>query len=126
MTTQKIRRTLLRPDPGQAREQLEELAARLEPGEKTAGQQLRAVAAELVQRGLVVTVVEYQDTTQEVEAVLPHAAEWGPVIVSRDASGTGCQLSWEEWADIADDSGIGRTADIVAAVLHSAVPAGKS
>jgi len=61
MTTRTITKTLLKPDPGQARAQLEELASRLAPQDSAAGERLRAVAVELVRRGLEVTVVDYQD-----------------------------------------------------------------
>jgi hypothetical protein len=82
------------------------------------------VAAELARRGLEVTVVDYRDASWELEAVLPQARHLGPVTVDRDADGTGCQLAWEQWADIADDAGASRVADIAAALLHSLAPAG--
>jgi hypothetical protein len=122
MTTQSVRKTVLKPDAGLARAQLEELASRQAPQDSAAGERLRAVAAELVRQGLEVTVVEYQDVFQELEAVLPQARQLGPVTLNRDAGGTGCQLSWEEWADIADEAGARRAADIVTAVLRGVAP----
>jgi hypothetical protein len=119
--TQKAAKTLLSPDPEQARKQMEELAATLAPGENAAGEQLRAVAAELVRRGLEVTVIDYQDS-QELEAVLPQARHLGPVTVNPDARGEGCQLSWEDWVDIGDDARAGRAADMVATLLNSIAP----
>jgi hypothetical protein len=115
---QRVHKTLLRPGPDDARAQLEELALRHAPGEYAAGERLRAVAAELVSRGLEVTAVDYQDGSQELEVVLPPARQAGPVTVDRDGTGQGCQLSWEEWADIADEAGVRRAADIVDAVLR--------
>jgi len=126
MTTRKITKTLLKPDPGQARAQLEDLASRLAPQDSAAGQQLRAVAVELVRRGLQVTAVDYQDASHELEVILPQARYLGPVTIDRDASGTGCQLAWEHWADIADEAGIGRATDIVTALLHGIAPASKT
>jgi hypothetical protein len=122
MTPRKIYKTLLRPDPGQARTQLDDLASKQAPDENAAGARLRAVAVELVRRGLEVTVVDYQDASQELEAVLPRARHLGPVTIDRDASGTGCQLAWEQWTDIADEVGAGRAADMAAALLHSIAP----
>ena len=55
---QRVYKTLLKPGPDDARAQLEELALRLEPGEYAAGERLRAVAVELVGRGLEVTAVD--------------------------------------------------------------------
>ena len=124
MSAQKIHRTLLKPDPDQARAQLEELASKLAPEHKAAGERLRAVAAELARRGLEVTVVDYRDASWELEAVLPGARHLGPVTVDCDADGTGCQLAWEQWADIADDAAAAQAAGIVAALLHSLAPAG--
>ncbi len=49
---QRGHKTLLKPALDDARVQLEELALRHKPGEYAAGERLRAVAAELVGRGL--------------------------------------------------------------------------
>ncbi len=111
MTTPKVSKTLLKPDPGQARGQKEELAATLAPGENAAREKLRAVAAELVRRGLQVTVIEYQDPSRELRAVLPQTLHLGPVTVNRDARGEGCQLACGDWVDIAAAVGAGRAAD---------------
>ena len=124
--TQKVYKTLLRPVPDDAREQLDDLARRLEPGEFAAGARLRAVAAELVRCGLEVTAVDYQDGSQELEVVMPQARQHGPVTVDRDGSGNGCQLSWEEWVDITDEAGARRAAGIVNAILHSVAGAARS
>lgn len=118
MTTRTIIKTLLKPDPDQARAQLENLASRLAPQDSAAGEQLRAVAVELIRRGLEVTVVDYQDPSQELEIVLPQARHLGPVTVDRDASGTGCHMAWEQPADISDKAGVGCAAGIVVAVLN--------
>jgi hypothetical protein len=118
MTTSTIVKTLLKPDPVRAEVQLEDLASRLAPQDSAAGQRLRAVAVELVRRGLEVTVLDYQDPSQELEIVLPQARHLGPVTVDRDAGGTGCHLAWEQPANIADEAGVSRAADIVVALLH--------
>jgi hypothetical protein len=114
---QKVYKTLLKAEPERAREQLEDLAVRLSPRDYAACERLRAVAEELIRRGLEVTAVDYQDGSQELEVVHPQARHVGPVTVDRDASGTGCQLSWEEWVDVADEAGVARTADTVTALL---------
>lgn len=115
---QKVYKTLLKPVPEDARAQLDDLARRLTPDEFAAGERLRAVAAELVRCGLEVTAVDYQDGSQELEAVLPQARQFGPVTVDRDGQGNGCQLSWEGWLDIADEAGARRAAAMVTAVLQ--------
>jgi len=115
---QHVHKTLLKPAPDDARAQLEELALRQDRGEYAAGERLRAVAAELVRRGLEVTAVDYQDGSQELEVVFTLARHTGPVTVDQDGTGQGCQLSWERWVDIADEAGVRRAADIVDAVLR--------
>ena len=115
---QKVYKTLLKPVPEDARAQLDDLARRLEPDEFAAGERLRAVAVELVRCGLEVTAVAYQDGSQELEAVLPQARQFGPITVDRDGQGNGCQLSWEGWLDIADQAGARRAAGMATAVLQ--------
>lgn len=115
---QRVYKTLLKPAPDDARAQLEELALRHETAEYAAGERLRAVAAELVSRGLEVTAVDYRDGSQELEVTLSRTGPAVPVTVDRDGSGEGCQLSWEEWVNIADEAGVRRAADIVHAVLR--------
>jgi hypothetical protein len=126
MTTRTITKTLLNPDPDQARAQLDDLARELAPEDAAAGERLRAVAVELVRRGLEVTVVDYQDPSQELEVVLPQARHLQPVTIDRDDSGTGCHLAWEQPMDIADVAGAGRAAGMVVALLPAIAAAGRS
>ncbi len=79
---------------------------------------MRAVAIELVRRGLQVAVVDYLDGWSELEATLPQAPHLGPVTVDRDAAGTTCQLAWDCWADITTPEGTGQVADATAALLR--------
>ena len=65
----------------------------------------------------------YRDASWELEAVLPQARHLGPVTVDRDAGGTGCKPAGEQWADITDDAGASRAADIASALLHGLAPA---
>jgi hypothetical protein len=105
--------TLLASDPDQAQAQLEKLAAN-----DAAGRPLRAVAVELIRRGLQVALVGYRDGWTELEATLPQAPHLGPVTVDRDAAGTTCQLAWDCWADITTPEGAGQAADAAAALLR--------
>ena len=68
------------------------------------------MAVELVRRGLEVTVVDYQDPSQELEFVLPQARHLEPVTIDRDPGGMFCHLAWEQAADIADEAGVARAA----------------
>ena len=118
MISRTISKTLLAGDPDQARAQLEELSGGLAAPDKAAGQQLRAVAVELVRRGLQVTLVDYPESWQELEATLPQAPHRWLVTVDRDAAGTTCQLAWDCWADITTGDGTGQVADTAAALLR--------
>src|SRR5712691_2336550 len=68
-----INKTLLASDPDQARAQLEELSGAQGAKDKAAGARLRAVAVELVRRGLQVALVDYLDGWTELEATWPQA-----------------------------------------------------
>jgi hypothetical protein len=118
-----MHKTPLTADPGQARAQLAQLGATLTQAQNAAGERLRAVAVELVRRGLQVTVVDYQDAW-ELEVIAPQARHLAPVTIDLDASGTGCTLAWEHWADITDQAGATRAADMTAALLYLIAPAG--
>jgi len=118
MISHTISKTPLASNPDQAREQLEELAGTLAAEDATAGQQLRAVAVELVRRGLHVALVGYRDGWTEIEATLPQAPHLGPVTVDRDAAGTTCQLAWDCWADITTPDGTAQVADAAAVLLR--------
>ena len=123
MALRKVDKMLLKPDPDQARAQLDEQASGLTPEQGAAGERLRAVAVELIRRGLEVTVTDYGEGLWELETLLPQARHLGPVVLDRDGS-TGCQLTWEQGADIADETGVGQVADMAAALLRSIAPSG--
>lgn len=118
MTLHTISKTPLATDPDQAQAQLDELSRTLAAKDQAAGQRLRAVAVELVRRGLYVALVDYLDGWSELEATLPQAPHLGPVTLDRDAGGTTCQLAWDCWADITTGDGVGQVADAAAALLR--------
>ncbi len=118
MISRTISKTPLASDPDQAREQLEDLAGTLAAEDAAVGKQLRAVAVELVRRGLHVALVGYRDGWTELEATLPQAPHLGPVTVDRDAAGTTCQLAWDCWADITTPDGTAQVGDAADALLR--------
>ncbi len=113
-----INKTLLASDPDQAQAQLEDLSGTLGAKDQAAGARLRAVAVELVRRGLQVALVDYPGGWTELEATLPQAPHLGPVTVDRDAAGTTCQLAWDCWADITTPGGAGQVANAAAVLLR--------
>jgi hypothetical protein len=99
---------------------LDEFCERLTPTEFAAGARLRALAVELAKREeLEVSAVAYEDESLELEVVLAGDRFREPVTIDRDGTGGRCQVSWERWADIADDSAMEKTAQMIVAVTVS-------
>ena len=106
-----------RPDDGP---RLDAFCERLAAREFEAGARLRALAVELARREeLVVTAVAYEDESLELEVVLASDRFQETVTIDRDSTGRGCQLSWERWADIADDATMEKTAQMISAIVVS-------
>jgi hypothetical protein len=103
-----------RPDEGA---RLDEFCERLTPTEFAAGARLRALAVELAKREeLELSAVAYEDESLELEVILAGDRFREPVTINRDGTGSRCQVSWERWADITDDTAIEKTAQMIAAV----------
>jgi hypothetical protein len=103
-----------RPDEGA---RLDEFFERLTPTEFAAGARLRALAVELARREeLEVSAVAYEDESLELEVILASDRFREPVTIDRDGTGGRWQVSWERWADIADDTAIEKAAQMIAAV----------
>jgi hypothetical protein len=99
---------------------LDEFCERLAPTEFAAGARLRALAVELARREeLEVSAVAYEDESLELEVVLAGDRFRERVTIDRDSTGGRCQMSWERWADMADDSAIEKTAQMIVAVTVS-------
>lgn len=99
---------------------LDEFCERLTPTEFAAGARLRALAVELAKREeLEVSAVAYEDESLELEVVLVGDQFREPVTIDRDSTGGRCQVSWERWADITDDSAMEKTAQMIVAVTVS-------
>ena len=96
---------------------LDDFCERLAAAEFAAGTRLRALAVELARREeLEVAAVAYEDESLELEVVLAGGRFGEPVTIDRDATGGRCQVSWERWADIADNTAIEKTAQMIVAV----------
>src|ERR1700730_9686009 len=112
----KVHKLILNGRPGEGA-RLDECCERLTPTEFAAGARLRALAVELARREeLEVSAVASEDESLELEVVLAGDRFREPVTIDRDATGGRWQVSWERWADIADDTAIEKTAQMIAAV----------
>ena len=105
------------PDDGA---RLDEFCERLAATEFAAGARLRALAVELAKREeLEVAAVAYEDESLELEVVVIGDRFREPVTIDRDETGDRCQVSWQRWADIADDAAMEKTAQMIVAVTVS-------
>lgn len=116
-----VRRSLLKGGPDQAREQADAIAHALAPPhEFHAGRQLRALAVDLAGRGpLDVVFMSYEDGAQELEVSLTGDPRHIVITITRDKPGDQCQITWEQWAGIANPAEITEVADMITAVLSS-------
>jgi hypothetical protein len=113
-------RTLILSGMADDRGRLEEFCQRLAVTEHAAGARLRALAVELArQGGLEVSAVAYEDGSLELEVVVAGDPLREPVSIGRDKTGGHCQVSWERWADIAEDAAIEKTAQMIAVIAIS-------
>ena len=115
-------RTLILSGMADDRGRLEEFCQRLAVTEHAAGARLRALAVELArQGGLEVSAVAYEDGSLELEGVVAGDPLREPVSIGRDKTGGHCQVSWERWADIAEDAAIEKTAQMIAVIAVGCV-----
>jgi hypothetical protein len=102
------------PDDGG---RLEWFCHRLSPIEFAGSGRLRMLAVELARRQeLDVSAIAYEDEMLEIEVVIVGDRFREPVSISRDRTGDCCQVSWQRWADIGDDTTIGQTVLMIAAI----------
>jgi hypothetical protein len=112
---------LLHGTPDQVRKILDDICRDLESHELARGEQWRALAIELAQRDdLNVQVVTYERQSMELEVTLPGDHGREPAIISRNKTGSHCQISLERWVDIGDEISVTGAAEFVAALLQSA------
>ena len=120
-----VRKSLLKSDADEAREQAEEIAhAFAPPHEYEAGKRLRALAVELVKQEMLgVRLVSYEDGAQELEVFRASKPHRDVVIITRNKFGDQCQMTWEQSAGIKDETEIQAVANMVAAVLSNSASA---
>jgi len=118
-----VRKDLLSGTPDEVSKRVEELSRGVTLHEYMAGTRLRALAVELAKRaGLTVSVVTYDDESQELEVVISGNPHCDAIMVDRDKFGDHCQMTWDRWLGIKNDEEIGKAADFIAAVLNVCQP----
>jgi hypothetical protein len=112
------------PDKVSAR--LEELSRNLAQHDYAAGTRLRMLAVELTKRpNLRVSLVTYHDGSrdldggQELEVVFLDDPHCEPLMIDRDHVGEHCQMTWDRWLRITNDTEIDTAADMIASILST-------
>jgi hypothetical protein len=121
-----VTRELLSGTPEKVSARLEELSRDLANPEYLAGTRLRMLAVELAQRpNLRVSLVTYRseppelEESQELEVVFTDDPYCEPVMIDRDHTGERCQITWDRWLPICNDTEIETAADMVASILNT-------
>jgi len=112
--------------PDQVSERLEELCRELDRHEYMAGTRLRMLAVELTQRpNLKVSLMTYLNESdvpeggQELEIMFVDDPHCEPVMIDRDHIGEHCQITWDRWLRIGNDTEIETAADMIASILNT-------
>ena len=114
------RKNLLSGSSDEVEARLEELARVVSQDEHSGGTRLRLLAAELTRRpDLEVSVVTYDNESQELEVKFTDDPHCEPLIIDRDAAGENCQITWDRWLPISNDRNIETAADMVADILST-------
>jgi hypothetical protein len=117
-------KTILSGSPDDLRRTVERLSLDQEPHEYQAGTRLRELAVTLAtQAGFNVSVVSYEDGSQELEVGLADYPGCDPMVICRDQHGKRYQLSWDLWLPIEDQPGIEAVVNLIGVALNATRPA---
>jgi len=117
-------KTILTGSPDDLQRTVERLSLDQEPHEYQAGARLRELAVALaMQDGFNVSVISYEDGSQELEVGLTDHPGCDPIVICRDQHGERYQLSWDLWLPIKDQPGIEPVVNLIGAALNATRPA---
>jgi hypothetical protein len=117
-------KTILSGSLDDLRRTVEKLSLDQEPHEYHAGTRLRELAVALaMQAGFNVSVISYEDGSQELEVGLTDHPSCDPMVICRDQHGERYQLSWDLWLPIEDQPGIEPIVNLIGAALNATRPA---
>lgn len=115
-----IHKVLLDGTPDDLQRKVEELARDQGPYEYLAGTRLRELAVALAMHDdLRVSVVTYEDGSQELEVVLTGDPHCDAVMIDRNKLGDQCQVTWERWLAINDAPATRIAVSLIKAVLKA-------
>ena len=117
-------KTILSGSLDDVRRTVEQLSLDQEPHEHQADTRLRELAVALaMQAGFNVSVISYEDGSQELEVGLTDHPSCDPIVICRDQHGERYQLSWDLWLPIEDQPGIEPIVNLIGAALNATRPA---
>ncbi len=98
---------------------LEELSRGLAFHEYLTGTRLRSLAVELAKRpDLRVSLITYENESQELEVVLSDCPERDPVLIDRNGVGDQCQVTCDRWLRIGTEPEIESAAGLIGVLLQ--------
>lgn len=107
-------------------DKLEKLSRGMPLHEYMAGTQLRSLAAELAKNPDVqVSVVRYENESQELEVRLADTPGCDPVMIDRNSSGNQCQVTCDHWVNIGTGPDVERAAKLIGTLLRICVDSGR-
>ena len=113
------RKDLLSGTPEEIADKLEQLSKGITLHEYLAGTQLRSLAATLAQNPeLLVSVVTYDNESQEVEVRLASAPKLDPIMIDRNNGGDNCQITLDQWIGINAEPDVENAAKLIAKLLR--------
>jgi hypothetical protein len=113
------RKDLLSGTPEEVSGILEELSLGMSLREYMGNTQLRSLAVELTKNhDLQVSVITYQNESQELEVTLAGVTGCDPVMIYRDRSGGVCQITCDLWVKIGTWPEIEKTAEMIGVLLQ--------
>jgi hypothetical protein len=116
-------KTILSGSLDDIRRTVEKLSLDQEPHEYKAGMRLRELAVALaIQAGFNVSVISYEDGSQELEVGLTDHPGCDPIVICRDRDGERYQLSWDLWLPVEDQPGVEAIVNLIGAALNATRP----
>jgi hypothetical protein len=113
-----IRKELLSGTPDEVAVKLEKLSLEMPNHEYMAGTRLRSLAVELVKNlGLQVSVITYENESQELEVRLPGTLKC-EITIDRNDTGDQCQVTCDRWLKIGTGPEIESAAELIGTLLR--------
>jgi len=119
-------RDVLSGTPDEIAATLEGLSVGVSHHEYISGTQLRCLALELAKNpDICVSVVTYENVSQELEVRPAGEPDCEPVVIDRNTLGDQCQVTCDRWMKIGSGLEIEKAAEIISTLLRICVDRGR-